>query len=270
MADPFSLITSGTGFAITAAKFIAQLASVKDDTGRIIEQLQVITQDVVDAVNLRHEKKPFLSEAEKQRVDGVIEETKHAIMNIAKHLEPARRGVAKAGTVNVVDRFDWVCRRSAAVESYQHSLDASQRSLHGQILMLRIAHLTMPAQMPPPYNEISSIECEIIDDNTPKTPVDVKASSLLDEDCMSHHDPGATSKNADALLVDEQPLLLTTQVGDPLDTLDNIGASAPIELHPERLAYEEMQQLENCKRGKGEGRLHPEREMYEEMQRDSR
>lgn len=175
MADPFTLITAGASYAVSATKFIADLASVKDDTNTIIRQLKVITSDVVEAVKLRHQNIRYLSEAQKQRVDWVIQETNHALNKIKKHVEPARRGVAKSGTVNMVDRVDWVLRISAAVEAYQHSLNACHISLQGQINIL-MASRNYAAQ------------------STPRTPVDEEADdSVSDGDGMFDHDPGPTS-----------------------------------------------------------------------------
>ena len=283
MVDPFSILTAGAGFAVTAGRFIAQLASVRDDTGIIIEQLKVITMDVVEAVNLRHQHSSYLSEAQKHRVDRVIEETKQAVTRIAKQVEPARRDVAKRGTVNIADRVDWVFRRSAAVTTYQHSLSACQQSLQGQIGMLRMAALTIPAQMPPPYRTGSwsdgnvhlAMENLLEEEGTQNTPVDEEADSVSDGDGISYHDIGMTL-TVDALLVDEKPPTSPTQPGDPSDTAEHTnelfkaGAPTPIELHSERMLYEEMQRLPNSKRRIVGGRLHPERELYEQMQQYSR
>lgn len=187
MGEPFSLISAGAGFAITAGKFIDKLASVKDDTGIIIQQLKVITEDILEAVNLRHRNKPYLTEADIQRADRVIEGTKHAVMRVAKHVEPARRGVAKTGTVNMVDRFDWVFRKSSAVESYQHSLNTCQQSLQGQITKLRMAPRVIQAQMPPPYNEPSYMDRDAYpdDEGTLMTSVDDDTDFVSDEDGLS-------------------------------------------------------------------------------------
>ena len=231
-------------------------------------------------MNLRHQNRPYLSEAEKQRVDRVIEDTKHAVPRIAKNVEPARRDVAKRGTVNVVDRFDWVLRRSAAVELYQHSLDACQRSLQGQIVMLRMAALAIPTHMPPPYGELSwsdrdahpATENLLEEEGTQKTPVDGEADSSSDGDGMSCHDRGATS-NADAFLVQvEHSRMSLTRSGDPSDIVEHrnkfstTGTPTPTVLHSERILYEEMQRLHKSRRRRAGGRLHPKRELYEQMQ----
>lgn len=182
------MISAGMGFAVSATRFIAQLASVKDDTGTIIGQLKIITGDVVEAVNLLHRNRSYLSEVEKQGTDRVIEETKRAINRIAKHVEPARRHVAKRGTVNIVDRFDWVIRRSSAAESYQHSLNACQQSLQGKIAMLRLAALNNQVQMPPPYNEASRGDgyAYLPNESRPKSPFDEEPDAVSDGDGMSN------------------------------------------------------------------------------------
>ncbi|MCJ1261799.1 hypothetical protein MMC22_001667 [Lobaria immixta] len=239
MADPFTLITAGASYAVSATKFIADLASVKDDTNTIIRQLKVITSDVVEAVKLRHQNIRYLSEAQKQRVDWVIQETNHALNKIKKHVEPARRGVAKSGTVNMVDRVDWVLRRSASVEAYQHSLNACQISLQGQINIL-MASRNYAAQ------------------STPRTPVDEEA-----EDSVSDGDD------------DEQTPIPSTQLGGTSDGVEhrnqspNSEAPAPKELHSERVWYEDIQRLHNPKRRIAAERVHPERERYEQMQQNS-
>lgn len=256
MADPFTLITAGASYAVSAATFIADLASVKDDTNTIIRQLKVITSDVVEAVKLRHQNIRYLTEAQKQRVDWVIQETNHALNRIKKHVEPARRGVAKSGTVNMVDRVDWVLRRSAAVEAYQHSLNACQISLQGQINILMAAR----------NNAARS---------TPRTPVDEEADdSVSDGDGMSDHDPGSTS-NADISSDDEQIPISSTQLGGTSDGVERRNQSpdsrapAPKELHSERVWYEDSQRRHNPKRKIAGEQVHPERERYEQMKQNS-
>ena len=137
MADPFSLLAAGAGFTISAGRFVAQLSAVKDETGTVIGQVRRITRDIIEAERLYQLKKSNLSDSEQSTVEDVIKDTRLAVNNIAKQVEPARKGVAKLGTVNVVDRIDWILRRSSAAELYQHNLGTCHRSLLDRIGMLR-------------------------------------------------------------------------------------------------------------------------------------
>lgn len=129
--------TPGLGFVGSAARFIAQLSSVRDETGVVIDQVKMITNDITEAELLFARKKSYLSEAEQSRVEAVIRSTRVAVNRIAKEVEPARKSVAKVGTINGVERFDWVLRRSGSTETYQHCLETCHRSLLDRISMLR-------------------------------------------------------------------------------------------------------------------------------------
>ena len=155
MGDPFSLLATGIGFTVTTSRFIAQLNAVRDETGIVIKQAKTITEDIAEAEELYLEQKPSLSDRNQFRIEEVIKDTKWAVNKIAKQVEPARRGLAKSGTINVVDRFDWIFRKSSATKSHQDHLAACHGSLLGQISKLRMAKTTARSSDPPPYEEIS-------------------------------------------------------------------------------------------------------------------
>ncbi|KAL8716054.1 MAG: hypothetical protein Q9225_006261 [Loekoesia sp. 1 TL-2023] len=134
MGEPF---TPSLGFAASAGRFIAQLSAVKDETGVVISQVKTVTNDITEAERLYLKKKPYLSDGDQSRVEEVIRNTKVAVNRIAKEVEPARKSVKKLGTVNVIDRVDWILRRSGSTETYQHSLETCHRSLLDRIGMLR-------------------------------------------------------------------------------------------------------------------------------------
>lgn len=134
MGDP---VTPSLGFAASAGRFIAQLTAVKDETGVVIGQVKTVTNDITEAERLYLKKKPYLSDGDQSRVEEVIRNTRVAVNRIAKEVEPARKSVKKLGTVNVIDRVDWILRRSGSTETYQHSLETCHRSLLDRISMLR-------------------------------------------------------------------------------------------------------------------------------------
>lgn len=130
-------VTSGLGIAASAVRFVAQLVAVRDETGVVIGQIKVVTNDIVEAERLYLQKRRYLSDGEQSRVVNVIRNTELAVRRIAREVEPARKSVVKLGTVNVVDRIDWILRRSGSTETYQHSLETCHRSLLDRISMLR-------------------------------------------------------------------------------------------------------------------------------------
>ena len=134
MGDP---VTPSLGFAASAARFIAQLNAVKDETGIIVGQVKVVANDIAEAERLYLKNRLYLSDGDRSRVEQAIKSTRLAVDRIAREVEPARKSVKKVGTVNVLERVDWILRRSGTTETYQHSLETCHRSLLDKISMLR-------------------------------------------------------------------------------------------------------------------------------------
>lgn len=131
------LISPSLGAAASAARFIAQLGAVKDETGVVIEQVKVVTNDIAEAERLYLKQKHYLIDGEQSRVEEVIRNIKVAVNRIAKEVEPARKSVTKVGAVNVVDRVDWILRRKDTTETHQRSVETCHRSLLDRMSMLR-------------------------------------------------------------------------------------------------------------------------------------
>lgn len=130
-------MTSGLGFAASAVRFVARLVAVKDETGVVLSQIKVVTDDIVEAERLYLQKRRYLSDGDQSRVVKVIRNAESAVHRIHKEVEPARKSVVRVGTINGFDRIDWILRRSGSTETYQHSLDTCHRSLLDRISMLR-------------------------------------------------------------------------------------------------------------------------------------
>lgn len=134
MGDPF---TPSIGFVVSTAKFFAQLNAVKDETGVVLNQVKVVTNDVVEAERLYLIKRLYLSDGDQSRIEEVIKHTRLAVNRIAKEVEPARKSMKKIGTIDGFHRVDWILRKSASTETYQHSLETCHRSLLDRMSMLR-------------------------------------------------------------------------------------------------------------------------------------
>lgn len=130
-------ISPSLGAAASAARFIAQLGAVKDETGVVIEQVKVVANDIAEAERLYLKQKPYMIDGEQIKVEDVIRNTKVAVNRIAREVEPARKSVIKVGTVNVVDRVDWILRRQGSAETYQRNVETCHRSLLDRMSMLR-------------------------------------------------------------------------------------------------------------------------------------
>lgn len=158
MADVLGTLSAATALAGTIGKLVGQLSGVKDETGTVIDQLRRINDDINEARRLRYVKALNLGDHDTARIDRVIHDSTLAVLKIAKQVEPSRVGVATTGTVNLVDRFDWVSRKSSTVTGYQHNLQTCHQSLQGELGYLRqklfVAGLAFPEQTPPPYEDI--------------------------------------------------------------------------------------------------------------------
>ena len=158
MVEFLSILSTTLGAATTATKFVAQLSGVKDETGTVVNQVERINKDIIEARRLRYNKELKLMERETSRIDGVIKDTENAVLKIAQHVESSRVGVAASGTVKLYDRFDWVLRRSAAVVASQQNLQTCHQSLLGEISHLRqkeaAAAVVSTSHMPPPYEDV--------------------------------------------------------------------------------------------------------------------
>ncbi|KAI4143848.1 MAG: hypothetical protein L6R39_004425 [Caloplaca ligustica] len=201
------LISPSLGAAASAARFIAQLGAVKDETGVVIEQVKVVTNDIAEAERLYLKQKHYLIDGEQSRVEEVIRNIKVAVNRIAKEVEPARKSVTKVGAVNVVDRVDWILRRKDTTETHQRSVETCHRSLLDRM-----------------NDEASSASPAL---NGSDFPEDSNSSGPVDR--------GATPTTATAH--PERALYEATQMNHSR----KFKMQRPA-IHPERLLYEEMQQ----------------------------
>ncbi|KAI4241363.1 MAG: hypothetical protein LQ352_007463 [Teloschistes flavicans] len=236
MGDPF---TPSISFVASTARFFAQLNAVKDETGVVLGQVKVVTNDIVEAERLYRIKKPYLTDGDQSRIEEVIKDTRLAVNRIAKEVEPARRSVKKLGTIDVFHRVDWILRRSGSTETYQHSLETCHRSLLDRISMLRGVSSNAPSHP----NSMESFNAS--------------AGTLSDSD---ENDDARSSSSSDL---------------DGSDTTEEMGgttspahetASATGAIHPERALYEatELNHLRKFK--KETAVIHPERLRFEKMQ----
>lgn len=155
MADPITTLATAVGFTVTTAKFLAQLHAVGGETGTVIDQIQIVMGDVIEAETLYQEQTPSLSEREQSRVQQIIKDTKKTLKQIATQVERARVSKVKHGTITLVHRLDWIFRKSGTAQSYQQILATCQRSLQGEIFKLRLKSLANGPRLPS-YEEASS------------------------------------------------------------------------------------------------------------------
>ena len=155
MADPISTLATTVGFTVTTAKFLAQLHAVGGETATVIDQIQIVMRDVIEAEVLYQEQAPSLSEREQSRVQQIIKDTKKTLKQIETQVERARVSKVKHGTITLVHRLDWVFRKSGTAQSYQQILATCQRSLQGEIIKLRMKSLANGPRLPT-YEEASS------------------------------------------------------------------------------------------------------------------
>ncbi|KAL9601203.1 MAG: hypothetical protein Q9219_002703 [cf. Caloplaca sp. 3 TL-2023] len=242
MGDP---ITPSIGFVTSTAQLITKLNAVRDETGVVIDQVRVVTNDIAEAERLFLRKRAYLSDADKSRVNAVILSTKAAVHRIAKEVEPARKSVKKVGTVNVVDRFDWILRRSGSTETYQHNLETNHRSLLDRISMLR-------GVRPDQHDRAVTLPTQSSEGNREEL-LGYESDSEGDEDATS-----STCSSTDTLVVDQDPEGTTSPTPRELST--NSG------IHPERALHETAQLNHARKFNRQKPAMHPERLLYEEMQ----
>ncbi|KAL9582015.1 MAG: hypothetical protein Q9212_003550 [Teloschistes hypoglaucus] len=236
MGDPFS---PSIGFVVSTAQFFAQLNAVKDETGVVLNQVKVVTNDIVEAERLYLIKKPYLSDGDQSRIEEVVKHTKLAVYRIAKEVEPARKSMKKIGTIDGFHRIDWILRRSASTESYQHSLETCHRSLLDRISMLR-GVLSDTGSHP------ASMESS-------NTSIEASLDSDENDDARS-----SSSSDPDGSEATEDMENTTSPVPETAYTTKAT--------HPERALYEASQLNHTRKFQKGESAIHPERLRYEEMQ----
>ncbi|KAL8940137.1 MAG: hypothetical protein Q9211_002411 [Gyalolechia sp. 1 TL-2023] len=245
MGDP---VTPSLGLAFSTAKLIIQLSAVRDETGVVIDQVKIVTNDITEAERLFSRKKADLCDADRLRVEAVIRSTKVAVHRIAREVEPARKSVVKGGTVNVVDRFDWILRRSGSTETYQHSLETCHRSLLDRISMLRgvrphAGDQALPSRKPVSVGNHASragrqSDSDESDDDTSSgsptlyrtDPTEHPGRRVLDDD-----ETASTTGSTQS----ERALYEATQLNHSRKY--TIQRPRPA-IHPERLHYEEMQQ----------------------------
>ncbi|KAI4177713.1 MAG: hypothetical protein LQ343_000176 [Gyalolechia ehrenbergii] len=242
MGDP---VTPSLGFAVSAVRFLAQLSSVRDETGVVIDQVKIVTNDITEAERLFSRKKAYMSDADQSRVEEVIRSTGVAVYRIAREVERARKSIVKVGTVNGFDRFDWVLRRSGSTETYQHSLETCHRSLLDRISMLRGVHPNAGRRTFP------------LTESVPVGSHDSGAAALSDSD---GNDDDASSGSPALDGTDPTEDLGRTALGD-----DGI-VSTNVSTHPERALYEASLLNHSRKHKVQRPTIHPERLRYEEMQ----
>ena len=151
--DPLSLLNEGIGLTVNVTKFIIQFNAVKDETGFVARQVQSVTRDVQEAEELYLGQKHHLSDGEQFRTEAVIRDTKRALNAIAKQVEPARRDKAEHGSVGVINRVDWILRRSSATQSCQAHLATIYISLQGRLSYLRMSRLAGSGPNLPSYEQ---------------------------------------------------------------------------------------------------------------------
>ena len=144
--EPLSLLNEGIGVTVSITRFIIQFNGVKDETGIVLQQVRSVAGDVAEAGELYLDLKTHLSDGDQFRTEAVIRGTKRALNAIAKQVEPARKDKAKHGNVNLLNRVDWMLRRSSATNSCQANLATYERSLHSQINYLRMCRLASNMQ----------------------------------------------------------------------------------------------------------------------------
>ncbi|KAL8831952.1 MAG: hypothetical protein Q9170_005078 [Blastenia crenularia] len=243
MGDP---VTPSLGFAASAAKFVAQLSGVRDETGVVIGQVKVVTNDITMAEKLYLKKKLYLCDEDRSEVEEVIRNTRLAVNRIAKEVEPARKDVLKLGTIHLVDRVDWILRRSGSTETYQHSLETCHRSLLDRISMLRTVQPRADEQagsLPEQTSTRSAVRPaqtqsdpeESDDENSSRS--SSEGVSDLTEGLNGSVPPSRDSSTTGATPHPERALWEATQ----LNYTRKLKKQKPA-LHPERLLYEEMQQ----------------------------
>ncbi|KAL9612598.1 MAG: hypothetical protein Q9167_002804 [Letrouitia subvulpina] len=239
-------VTSGLGIGASVGRFVAQLAAVKDETGVVIGQVKVVANDIAEAERLYMKKKPYLSDGYQSRVEEVIRSTRLAVDRIAKEVEPARKSVVKVGTVNVVDRIDWILRRSGSTETYQHSLETCHRSLLDRISMLR--------DVQPNTNDHFVLSPK-------RSPTESHSERPQVQSDSDESDDGSYTRSSSP---------------DGLENMRSIerSASSNFEItsttavvHPERALYEASQVNHTRKFKMPKSVVHPERLLYEEMQK---
>ncbi|KAI4203186.1 MAG: hypothetical protein LQ350_002062 [Teloschistes chrysophthalmus] len=236
MGDPF---TPSIGFVVSTAKFFAQLNAVKDETGVVLNQVKVVTNDVVEAERLYLIKRLYLSDGDQSRIEEVIKHTRLAVNRIAKEVEPARKSMKKIGTIDGFHRVDWILRKSASTETYQHSLETCHRSLLDRMSMLRGVQSDTGSHPTSMESSNASVEESLESDETDDAPSS-SSSDLDGYDATEDMDTTAS----------------------PVPEI----ASTTKEIHPERALYEASQQNHARKFQKGKSAVHPERLRYEEMQ----
>ncbi|KAL8934103.1 MAG: hypothetical protein Q9216_006074 [Gyalolechia sp. 2 TL-2023] len=240
MGDP---VTPSLGFATSAARFIAQLSSVRDETGVVIDQVKIVTNDITEAERLFSRKKVYLSDVDQSRIEAVIRSTRLAVNRIAREVEPVRKSIVKLGTVNGFERFDWVLRRSGTTETYQHSLETCHRSLLERISMLRGVRPNTGYERHP----------------------------LMESNSGEVHDSRAgvsrDSDETDDEAFSNPPTLDEADASEGLEVSDvDETASRSISTHPERALYEATQLNHSRKRKNQKATIHPEALRYKEMQ----
>lgn len=241
-------ITPSLGFVGSAARFIAQLSSVRDETGVVIEQVKIVTNDITEAERFFSLKKPYLSDADRSRVEAVIRSTRVAVNRIAREVEPARASVAKVGTINGVERFDWVLRRSGSIEGYQHTLETCHRSLLDRISMLR------GVRSNPSHHRPNTTE------QLPSTADSHHSEARYDSDSDENGDSGSSGSS---IFDETHPTDDLERTPIKYDETEMTNASS----HPERALWEGTL-LNHAKKYKTQKpNTHPERLLFEEMQK---
>ncbi|KAI4089644.1 MAG: hypothetical protein L6R37_008013 [Teloschistes peruensis] len=236
MGEPF---TPSIGFVVSTAKFFAQLNAVKDETGVVLNQVKVVTNDIVEAERLYLIKKPYLSDGDQSRIKEVIKHARLAVNRIAKEVEPARKSMKKIGTIDGFHRIDWILRRSGSIETYQHTLETCHRSLLDRISMLRGV-----------LSDTGSHQTSMESSNT-----SFEESFDSDENDDAH---SSSSSNLDSSDATEDVDTTTSPVPETVSMAEFT--------HPERALYEASQLNHTRKFRKGKSAIHPERLRYEEMQ----
>jgi len=114
---------------VSIAQTIYDLKAVGEQAKNLFSSTNHISSTLNTIRTLRRQKDDFLSDMERNHIDGVCKETESILKGIATLLEPARVDMDTSGRVSLFNRGMFVLRDSPKVESDLTRLNLTSQGL---------------------------------------------------------------------------------------------------------------------------------------------